>query len=196
MIKLKYVAPLVFLLSLLVYPVFIVRAADPFAEPSLRVGYDAKSFPDFSLEDLEVSIKLLSEELGKEIGIKTTVTVYEDIKAMRDDFEQGKINFVVASAILLATEFDNQLFADGFRFVRSDNSSDQVLVLSQKKYGKTDLKDFRGKRLALTQYDPTPYDRTLYGLSGQENLQTGISKKFQANTPREKSPSVDFKIIF
>ncbi len=121
---------------------------------SLQIGFHAKSFPDFSVEDVEISVKLLAEELGKEIGVETHVDVYEDIRAMRQDFEQGKINFVVASSILLVKEFNSALFVDGFRFVRISPLSDRVIVLGQIKPGKRTLQDYRGDRLALAQYDP------------------------------------------
>lgn len=184
MITLKHLATLVFSLSLLIYPLLMVKASDPFAEPSLRVGLDAKSFPDFSQEDLEISIKLLSEELGKEIGIQTTITVYDDIKAMHTDFQQGTINFVVASSILLVTNFNNQQLSDGFRFVRADNSSDQVLVLSQKKYGKTDFKNFLGKRLVLAKSDPMT---ELYmDYLARRTFKQGYQKSFK-EIPREKN---------
>ncbi len=132
-----------------------VRAMeDPFAEPSLRIGFYAESFPEISQEDIRISIKLLSEELGRDAGIDTTVKVYEDIRVMRNDFEQGKINFVISSSLSLVTDFDYQLFADGFRLVASNEAQDQVVVLAQKKSGKTRFKEFKNKRLILGELDP------------------------------------------
>ncbi|MCF7988792.1 MAG: phosphate/phosphite/phosphonate ABC transporter substrate-binding protein [Methylovulum sp.] len=194
MIKLKHLAVLLFLLSLLAYPLLIAKASDPFDELSLRVGLDAKSFPDFSQEDLEVSIKLLSEELGKEIGIQTTITVYDDIKAMRTDFQQGIINFVVASSILLVTQFDTQQFTDGFRFVRADSTPDQVLVLSQKKYGKTDLKNFLGKRLVLAKSDPMT---ELYmDYLARRTFKQGYQKSFKEMPREKKTHQLILKLFF
>jgi len=144
----------IFLSGLLLYAALSPAADDPFAELSLRAGFYTQSFPDFSVEDIEVSIKLLSEELGKDAGISTQIIAYQDVDTMRQDFERGKINFVVASSLILATQFDTQQFADGFRFIRNGDATDRLLVLVQKKSGKTHLKDFRGKRLALAQHDP------------------------------------------
>jgi ABC-type phosphate/phosphonate transport system substrate-binding protein len=130
-------------------------AEDPFASETLRAGFYAKSFPDFSVEDVEVSVKLLSEEIGKEAGVKTIVKVYEDIQSMRQDFENGIINFVVTSSILMVSQFDKNLLSDGFRFIRSAESQNRLLVLGQNKPNKDGFDSYRGQRLVLAQSDPT-----------------------------------------
>ncbi len=137
--------------ALLFYAVF-GHAAE--TELSLRAGIYAKSFPEFSVEDMEISIKVLAQEIGQNIGIKTDITVYENIDAMRSDFEQVKLNFVIASSLILATKFDTQQLAAGLRFMRSNGAADQMLVLVQKKSGQLDFKKFRGERLVLAKNDP------------------------------------------
>lgn len=130
-------------------------AAKSNSDKRLRVGYHAMSFPDFSLADIQVSIKLFAEELGQSIGIDDVeVLIYEDIDLMRKDFEQGALNYVAASTLLLATKFDTRMFADGFRFIRDSEYADSLVVLAQKHDAKVELKDFKGKRLVLAQTDP------------------------------------------
>jgi len=129
-------------------------ADDLFAEQTLRVGFYAQAFPDFSREDLEISVKLLAEEIGKDQGISTTVTVFTDIALMRKEFEQGKINFVVASTLQLANDFDDTLLADGFRLVLSSERTDSLLVLTRKNEGLDNFKPARGKKLGLVEFDP------------------------------------------
>lgn len=132
----------------------LTSAEDLFAEQTLRVGFYERAFPDFSKEDLEISVKLLSEEIGNQAGIHTTVKVYSDIALMNSDFEQGKINFVVASTLNLANDFDNNLLTDGFRLVISSDLPDSLLVLTRKNEGLDNLKVLKGKKLALVEYDP------------------------------------------
>lgn len=132
----------------------VSHAEDLFAKTTLRAGIHVQSFPDFSAEDVEVSVKLLSEEVGREMGVETSVTAYEDIKAMRQDFDSGVINFVVASSILFASGFDNESFSTGFRFVRTGIASDNVLLLGQAKFGQADFGSYLGKRLILAEFDP------------------------------------------
>ena len=139
-----------------IMPMTVANAADdPLASETLRAGFYAKSFPDFSVEDIEISVKLLSEEIGKEVGIQTSVKVYEDIQSMRQDFEKGIINFVVASSILMITQFDKNLFSDGFRFIRWAESPDRFLVLGQHKPNMDGFDSYYAQRLVLAQIDPT-----------------------------------------
>ncbi|KJV07059.1 PhnD/SsuA/transferrin family substrate-binding protein [Methylocucumis oryzae] len=131
-----------------------VWADDLFAVETLRAGFFARAFPDYSKEDLEVSVKLLSEELGDTVGIKTTVTVFEDVAALRQAFEKGEINFAVASSFNFANEFDNNVLADGFRLTVNGINPDSILVLSRKNEGLDTIKSLLGKRLALVETYP------------------------------------------
>lgn len=139
-----------------IMPMTVANAADdPFVLETLRAGFYAKSFPDFSLEDIEISVKLLSEEIGKSVGIPTSVKVYEDIQSMRQDFEKGIINFIVTSPILLVTQFDKNLLSDGFRFIRWAESPDRFLVLGQSQPNTDGFDSYYAQRLVLAQIDPT-----------------------------------------
>jgi len=152
-------------------------AENAFAEESLRAGFYSKSFPDFSAEDVEITIKLLSEELGKDVGVEAKVTAYDDIQTLRRDFETGVINFVVASSILLATEFDTTLFTDGFRLVLLDELADRLLVLGQLKANKNDFGSYRGQRLVLPQHEPMTnlYVDYLSWLNFKQSYQTSFN---------------------
>lgn len=142
-------------LPLLLFFFSTLVVAGTATDDRLRIGYHAMSFPDFSLADIQVSIKLFAEELGQSIGIDDVeVLIYEDIERMREDFERGTLNYVAASTLLLATKFDTRLFADGFRLIRTSEYADSLVVLAQKNAAKVELKDFKDKRLALVQTDP------------------------------------------
>lgn len=132
----------------------LVVAGDLFAEKTLRVGFHRPSFHDYSREELEISVKFLTEEMGKEIGIKTSVTIYEDIDSMRIDFEQGKINLIFASPLLIVTSFDNTLLADGFKLVIEGGDADTLDILTRKNEGMDDFKSLRSKKLSLVESDP------------------------------------------
>jgi len=131
----------------------LATAADNFLEPTFRAGFYTRAFPDFSYEDIEISVKVLGEEIGKQAGIKTTITVFNDINLMRKAFELGEINFVVASTLNLANDFDNKLLADGFKLTPND-PTENLLIITRKNEGLDEFKAARGKRLALVEYDP------------------------------------------
>jgi len=143
------------LLRLGVVCLFLASASQGLAqadtESRLIIGMSAQSFPDVSEADIEVTIKLIAEEFAKTSGFAARVKAYTDEDQMRLDFEQGTINFVVSSSLILATQYDNNLFTDGFRFLRETDFPDQILIVGQ---AKLDTAEFRGKRVVLAKHDP------------------------------------------
>lgn len=160
----------------------------------MRIGFYARAFPDFSSEDLEVTVKVLGEEIGNNAGFQTTVTIYSDIALMSRAFEQGKINFVLASTLNLLNDFDNSLFTDGFRVTRAIKFPDSLAVLTRKNEGMDSFRVLRRKRLALAEYDP------IADLYMDYLALTTFNKGYKASfkeIPREKkSQQVILKLFF
>jgi ABC-type phosphate/phosphonate transport system substrate-binding protein len=129
-------------------------AEDLFAEQTLRIGFYERAYPDFSSEDIKITVKVLGEALGTNAGIPTTITIYDDIALMRNAFEQGEINFVLASTLNLANDFNSNLFTDGFRVIRLTEHSDTIAVLTRKNQGIDTFKALAGKRLTLVENSP------------------------------------------
>ncbi len=152
--KVKNFMLMVFACAWLAYSSCLNSAENQNVQSPLRLGVYVNSLPDFSLAEIHTTTKLLVEELGQEMGIETQVSVYDDIQTLRSDFESGRVNFVGASSLIVAKEFDPKLLADGFRFVKISDTPDQILILAQRKYGNVTLKDLRGKRLVLAETDP------------------------------------------
>lgn len=161
------------------------------AEPALIAGISAQSFPDVSVTDIEVTLKLLAEELGKSSGYNTVVTAYTDDELLRQDFEQGKINFVVASSLILATEYDQTLFADGFRFIRASQFPDQLLIVGQQRY---ELAAFRGKRVLLAQHDPM--SELYMDYFAWKTFKQGYKSTFKVLPPSEKVNQLLLQVFF
>ena len=171
-----------------------IAADDAFSEETLRAGFYSKSFPDFSAEDVEITVKLLSEELGKDVGVNSLVTVYSDIEAMRRDFEAGTINFVVASSILLVTQFDTNLMSDGFRLVLLDGLADRLLVLGQRKPDKANFDSYLGQRLVLAEYDPMT---ELYlDFLSWSHFKQGYRSSFKVLKPEKKAHQLLLMLFF
>lgn len=181
------------MLWVLIWP-FWALATETQPTLSLNAGFYAKSFPDFSKEDLEVSLKVLTEELGKDGGVETHVSIYEDLGAMRNDFSQGNINFVAASATILATEFPIEQLADGFRLIRNNEATDTVYVLGQKKTGLSNFKDYKGKRLILAQYDPIT--KLYMDYLAQLNFKQSVLNSFINLRPELKAHQLILKLFF
>jgi ABC-type phosphate/phosphonate transport system substrate-binding protein len=129
-------------------------AEDLFAKQSLRIGFYARAYPDFSSEDIKITVKVLGEAIGTSAGIPTTITIYENIALMRSAFELGEINFVLASTLNLVNDFNSNLFTDGFRVIRLTEHSDTIAVLTRKNQGIDTFKALAGKRLTLVENSP------------------------------------------
>ena len=169
-------------------------AGDLFAEQSLRIGFHRPSFHEYSREDLEISVKILTEEMGKEIGIQTSVLIYEDIKAMRTDFDQGRINLIFASPLLIATQFDSTLLADGFKMVPSGGNIDSLVVLTRKHEGLDDVNSLRSKKLGLVDNDPAA---DLYmNFLARSNFKKDYRDIFREMPREKKSHQVILKLFF
>ncbi|PPD35920.1 MAG: hypothetical protein CTY19_02415 [Methylomonas sp.] len=173
----------------------ITQATDDlFAKPTLRAGIHVQSFPDFSAEDVEVSVKLLSEEIGRDMGIETSVTAYEDIKALKQDFDTGVINFVVASTILFASHFDTDSFSNGFRFVRQGIATDTLLLLGQAKQGLTRFDSYQGKRLILAEFDPLA--EIYLDILSRKHFKKSFIHSFKLMKREKKSHQLILKLFF
>ena len=125
-----------------------------FAEKSLRIGFFLKSFPDVTRTDLDVGVKYWGEEIGKAKHIPVLINFYDDIEIMRSDFEQGKINYIVASAWVVATQFDRELLAEGFKASRIGISLDNLIVVTRKDTHLNSFKQLAGKKLGTLNNDP------------------------------------------
>lgn len=171
-----------------------VYGNDLFAEESLRVGFHGPSFQEYSRADLEVSVKVLTEEMAGTLSIPTTVAIYDDIKGMRRAFEQGKINMIFASPFLMVTEFDNSLLADGFKLVHFGGSVDHLVVLTRKNAGTDTFQALRGKKLSLVDNDPST-DLYLNFLS-QLHFKKDYSRVFKVMPREKKSHQIILKLFF
>jgi ABC-type phosphate/phosphonate transport system substrate-binding protein len=151
---------------------------------TFRLGYYAPAFPEHSFEELEVAVKVIGEEIGKQVGIPTTVTVFNELKTLRQAFEDGQINCVLANAVILVNDFDNALFADGFKLVKYQNTFDSIVVVTRKNAGLDEFKSLLGKRLLLLEYNPiAEYYLNVLSL---ENFRKGYKQSFK-DVIREKN---------
>ena len=146
----------IFVIFILLFAAFSTQshAEEMLSEPTFRAGFYVNSFSNVPLEDLKISLKVITEEIGKQMGIQASIVVFDDLQMLRKAFEKGDINFVAASSLQLVNEFDNNLFADGFRFFTSSELTDTLVVMTRKNEGLDDFKSLKGKRLALVTDDP------------------------------------------
>ena len=161
---------------------------------TFRLGYYAPAFPEHTYEELEIAVKILGEEIGKQVGIATTITVFDDLQQMRKAFAEGKINCVLANSMILASDFDNSLFADGFKLVKSNEMSDAVVVVTRKNEGLDEFKYLQGKRLTLLEYNPIA--EYYMDVMSRVNFRTGYNKSFKEIKRERRSHQAVLKLFF
>lgn len=172
----------------------VTGASDLFGEKTLRIGFHRPSFHEYSREDLQITVKIVTEEMGKDLGIQTAVFIYEDMKLMSTDFAQGKINLIFSSPLLIANEVDNTLLADGVKFLPIGGDLTSLVILTQKNKGMDNFNSLRGKKLSLIENDPVT---ELYvNFLSQSNFKKDYIDVFE-KTPREKkSNQAILKLFF
>ena len=185
---------LIIFLLLFLASVQLSHADDMVSQADFRAGFYVRAFTNVPLEDLKVSLKVLAEEIGRQIGIQTSVVVFDDLKTMRSAFEQGEINFVAATSLQLANEFDNSLFADGFRFFTSSELTDTLVVMTRTGERADNFKSLKGKRLALVEDDPIA---ELYiNVLSLINLKEESNLTFKELTKYKKPQQIILKLFF
>ena len=194
--RLKYVRNIT-LSILTILPMLLpipVNAEASFDEESFRIGYYTQVFPDHSYEDLKVAVKILAEEIGNQIGIKTMAISFDNLTLMRKEFEQGKINFVLASSLILAKDFDNNQFANGFRFTKANNVFDTLAILTRKNEKLDNLNALQGKRLTVVENNQIAdiYMETL----SLTNFKKNYEATFKEIKKEKKSSQIILKLFF
>ena len=172
----------------------LAYAQEQLNQETFRLAYYAPAFPEHTYEDLNIAVKVLGEEIGKQMGLPTSITVYDDLNLMRKEFEEGRINCVLANSVILSNEFDNTLFAEGFKFIKSGSLSDTLVVVTRKNEGLDRFKDLAGKRLTLLEFNPIAdyYIKVL----AIENFGKKASKSFKEIQRERKSHQAVLKVFF
>lgn len=192
-ISLKQIVECLVIITCVIFSTFAV-AEDLFSQKNLRIGFHRPSFHDYSREDLEISVKILTEEMGRELGIETNVTTYEDMKSMNADFENGTINLIFASPLLIANEVDNALLADGFKMIPSGGTADRLVILTRKNEGLDNFMSLRNKKLGLVENDPT--SDIYVNFLAQSNFKKDYQNSLKLMPREKKSHQVILKLFF
>lgn len=123
-----------------------VTAAPPTSE-ALRVGVHLGALRDSSRADIEVSLKVWAEELMRSLDVPAEVLYFPAMPEIRQGFESGRINFVIADGLDLLHYFAPGDLADGFGGVSPNE--DILLLLTRKGAAIRHPGDLVGKRVLL-----------------------------------------------
>lgn len=121
--------------------------AAPPSNEALRVGVHLGALRDSSRADVEVSLKVWAEELMRTLDVPAEVVFFSAMPEMREGYEAGRINFVVADGLDLLRYFATGDLADGFG--GASQNEEVMLFLTRKGAAIRNPGDLIGKRVLL-----------------------------------------------
>lgn len=117
------------------------------AQDVLRMGFNVKITRDLNRSEVQAAMSLWADELSKKFGVPARTEFYEDMASLRRDFDQGKVNFVIAASMDIARNFSLAELADGFRGELLNDHT--LLLLANKDARIADVRALAGKRIAI-----------------------------------------------
>ncbi|MFK5950212.1 MAG: PhnD/SsuA/transferrin family substrate-binding protein [Methylococcales bacterium] len=160
----------------------------------LRTGFYIKSFPEIQPADIEIALRYWIEAISKQVNIPAKSFVYTNIEKMRNDYYQGKLNFIVASPLSILENFDPKQLTDGYKLTWSGVSEDVLLVVTRKDSGLNSFNTVRNKHLSILANEPISkmYVDTL----ALENFGTPAQQLFSQISYINKSSQLVYQLFF
>jgi ABC-type phosphate/phosphonate transport system substrate-binding protein len=121
-------------------------AAPPTTE-TLRIAVHMGALRDASRADVEVSLKLWSEEMAKVLEVPAEMRLYTSLVELSSDMKDGRANFVIADGVNLLRHFEPEELVDGFG--GRGHTEDNLVLLVRKAAGIRSMKDLAGQRVVL-----------------------------------------------
>ena len=122
-------------------------SAAPPSQESLRIGVDLSSLRDASRADVEVSLKVWSDELMRELEVPAEVMFYPAMPDVRRALEAGRVNFIIGDGLDLLRHFTPNDLSDGFGGQAPNEG--QLFLLVRKAADIKQASDLAGKRVVL-----------------------------------------------
>ena len=120
--------------------------------PPVAIGFYTPVIRDIPRKDVEVSLRFWIEEMAR--GMKLTykpVQFYDDFASLRQDFLDGEINFMVATAMGIVQHIPASAIADGFSGYKL--TDDHLVLVVRRDAGIRAPSDLAGKRVGLLEGD-------------------------------------------
>lgn len=117
-----------------------------------HMGFYLPGIRDANLTDVRVSLQLWAEEVGNSYGFKARAFMYQDIRDMRRDLLEGRIDLVISPGMEMAEIFTLEELRDGFTGYRRGVREGLALIVARDVQVER-LADLRGKRLVRLEQD-------------------------------------------
>ncbi len=153
------------------------------ADEVVRIGFNVKITRDLNRADVQSALSLWADELSSKFNVPTESLFYDDMAVLRQEFDLGKVNFVIAAGMDFARYFKQSELAEGFRgAIQTDHtrkhSLQRIPNMHQDARGRQVLEIFKLDRLELVGTDEL---RPFYELlSDYEALRPASASKWSA----------------
>ena len=161
----KWIATISRLMLLLVAGFCVCNAVFAYDEPQkefrLNMGFYLRSITEVAnRSDIEISLNYWANEVivteGNKYNFHITsskVMLFERIDEMRDAFERGEIDMLIAPPLLLAKHFKREDLGDGFIGLLEGKKPEGLLLISRIDKQINRIQDLRNKRLMIIDED-------------------------------------------
>jgi hypothetical protein len=129
--------------ALLFLALCLVSACVQAAGEVARLGMYMKIARDLNRGDVRAAMEVWTVELMRKFQVPSEVRFYADIESLRRDFDDGKVNLVIADAMSFVRHFKPEELADGFTTKLPTDAS--LLLLGRPG---AELGDLAGMRVA------------------------------------------------
>ncbi len=160
----------------------------------LRTGFYINSFPEINPADIEIALRYWLEAISKKVNIPAKSFVYTDIDKMRNDYYQGKINFIVAAPLSILENFDPKQLTEGYKLTWSGSSTDILLVLTHRDSGLNTFSDVTNKHLSLLINEPM--SKMYADVLALENFDIPAKQLFHKISYIKKSSQLIYQLFF
>jgi phosphonate transport system substrate-binding protein len=133
----------------------------PHKEGRLNMGFYTPSISEqANRADIEVSLNFWAKDLltveAKKQNINiisSSATLFYRIEDLKQAFDRGELDMIVAPPLLIARYFKREKLGNGFMGVLADKKSDYLLLIARTDKNINSAKDLSGKRLTMLESD-------------------------------------------
>ncbi|GAK60627.1 ABC-type phosphate/phosphonate transport system periplasmic component-like protein [Candidatus Vecturithrix granuli] len=143
----------------------------------ISLGVDAQSIQqrETSSKDVQAAWDVWYEGIGKTYGISLTINVYEDLQALVQDFNMGRLDLAITTALnylRMTPQIEPNRDSDIYGVIVNGKKTYQYLALTRLDAGVADITDVCGKACLIRADDAagTLYLNTLLLKHGQPDL--------------------------
>jgi len=127
----------------------------------MNMGYYYNSISDVANRtDIEVSLNFWAKNLFTTAALKQNFTItsteamlFDHIQDMKNAFDRGELDLIVAPPLLISRYFEREKLSDGFVGLLEGKKPESLVLIARSDKNINSVKDLRSKRLGMIEND-------------------------------------------